>query len=158
MTLTTMFRADLYRDFLKEVDTIPDGGIDYALWLWLAAKCKFYFLPEVTAHYRMLSNSVSHNQSREKQEFFLKRILEIKRYYANRFLPEEDLETEWHDEYCRTCILEAMKYDDRLYCLEKLHEIKCLTKYDKRKLVLFKTKLGYSFFKKLSYWKSVIKK
>ncbi|MCK3685171.1 glycosyltransferase [Maribellus sp. YY47] len=68
-TLTTLFRKKAYEKYLKDVSPISQNWEmgDYPMWLWMHFNSKIYFLPEVTAVYRVLEGSASRSSNKEKR-------------------------------------------------------------------------------------------
>ena len=86
-TLTAVFRADLYRDYLEEIKPeIKHWRMgDYPMWLWLSHNSKIKFLPEVTGVYRILSVSASHSSIYETNAAFIESTFEIKKFFLERY-------------------------------------------------------------------------
>jgi len=90
VTLTTMYRRNLYDKYIKDVNPYTKFWKmgDYPLWLWIAAHYKVKYLSDVTGVYRVLLNSASHSASREKHLQFILSSYEIKVYFAREYLPK----------------------------------------------------------------------
>ena len=67
-TVTVMFRRELTKGF--NVDVWPEELLytDYGLWLWLALKGRFGFVPDIMAEYRLHAGGVCSSQTREADE------------------------------------------------------------------------------------------
>ena len=91
MTLTTMFRRDMYFNYLEEVTPEQhDWKLgDYPLWIWLAIHSDIKYIDIVTSVYRMLDNSASHSPNIEKNVSFIKSINDVRLYYINRYFPDD---------------------------------------------------------------------
>lgn len=95
-SLTVCFRSSLLRavDF-GEMSRSNFLLGDYPIWLQLANISKIHYINEVTAIYRVLSESASHTSSFEKRERFLLSVLKLQMHYMNKFgiihIPEREL-------------------------------------------------------------------
>lgn len=150
MTLTTLFRKDLYFMYLHEIKPYSKNWLmgDYPLWLYLAAKSEIYFLPEKTAVYRYLENSASHSSDLSKQEKFNQNIIDIKHYFRDLFLPNTDLEKEWNDNFYRRNIRNGLDANNRLYCLKNLIKLPTKTFKDRIKIILFSFNISFNLYQK----------
>lgn len=92
MTLTTLFRKDLYDQYLEEINPSIQGWRmgDYPIWIWMAANTEVCHLDIYTAKYRQLDNSASHSQDLDKQINFLKSINDVQHFFINRYLPKDE--------------------------------------------------------------------
>lgn len=151
MTLTTLYKIDLYKSYLNEIKPQNQNWLmgDYPLWLYIAAKSDIYFIPENTAVYRYSENSASHSSDLIKQERFNQNIIEIKRYFRNLFLPNIDLEKEWNDNFYRRNFRNGLDVNNRMYCLESLKKLLSKTAKDKLKIFLLKTEFGFNLYKRI---------
>lgn len=151
MTLTTLYKIDLYKSYLNEIKPQNQNWLmgDYPLWLYIAAKSDIYFIPENTAVYRYSENSASHSSDLIKQERFNQNIIEIKRYFRNLFLPNIDLEKEWNDNFYRRNFRNGLDINNRMYCLESLKKLLSKTAKDKLKIFLLKTEFGFNLYKRI---------
>lgn len=84
-TPTTLFRYDLYKQYLGDVEfDVSWKMADLPLWLYLACKSDVKFLSDITTVYRSLPQSASHSDNIEKIISFLDSDLQIRRYIATR--------------------------------------------------------------------------
>lgn len=92
-TLTSMFRTNLFRQYMEEIKPETRCWLmgDYPLWLWFAYNCKIKFIPEVTGVYRILSNSASHSPNYEKNADFIKSTFNIKEFFLKQYHQPESL-------------------------------------------------------------------
>lgn len=86
MTLTVMFRTALYSKCLKEF-TLPIGYkcYDIHFWLYISKHSDIHYIDEITAVYRILKNSASHNSDTTKLAAFIIDLYEIRFFYANHY-------------------------------------------------------------------------
>lgn len=86
-TLTTLIRADLYRQYIEEINPGNKSWKmgDYPLWLYISLKSKIFFIPEVSGIYRVLPESSSHSKSISKRYYFDKSYKSIAEYFIKRF-------------------------------------------------------------------------
>lgn len=85
-TLTTCFRADLYRDYIQADLFNPDWKMgDYPIWLYIAARSKVHFMNEPTAVYRILDNSASHSTDLKKDIAFILSAYDISAFFMHKY-------------------------------------------------------------------------
>ncbi len=83
VTMTTCFRQEYiegYRQMPKPSKQWLMG--DYPLWLYIAAKTKIKFFPEVTGVYRLLKDSASHTRDFNRRKQFSLSRYEIQKHFA----------------------------------------------------------------------------
>lgn len=85
-TLTVMFRKILLFQYYREIDICKMNWKmgDYPLWLWIAERCKLYFINEVFAVYRVLNESASHSKSVERCIQFYQSCYDIQNFFLSR--------------------------------------------------------------------------
>lgn len=86
-TVSVLLRADmikLYMDDIKPEEQNWKMG-DYPKWLYISAKSRIKFLPEITGVYRILNQSASHLVNLSNQIKFIINYREIALYFAQRF-------------------------------------------------------------------------
>ena len=117
---TVMFRKDLLSKI--DIESFIDRGFimeDYPMWIEFSRYCKFYFFDRYLACYRLLSESVSHFKSYDKERFFLDNVFSIRDYYRDSSV---DFELFEHNKKVDLLAL-SMKHNRRLeikrlsYCL-----------------------------------------
>jgi Glycosyltransferases involved in cell wall biogenesis len=96
-TLTTCFRKDIYDSLPKYWSGKHWAMGDKPMWIELLHVSKAYYIDEVTAIYRVLSNSASHG-SLEKEIAFKKCGLEISKFYKKKFNLEIEISNKNHYE------------------------------------------------------------
>lgn len=86
-TPTVIFRASLLKHFMAIDVNVRSKFLmgDYVMWLEFSQHCKFYYLPESMATYRVLENSASKSTSYEKEMSFLNSYFDIKSFFMNRY-------------------------------------------------------------------------
>lgn len=86
-TLTVMFKRSLLEYYYSlnktEISNFLMG--DYVLWLEFSQHCKFHYIPETTATYRVLENSGSNHDSYYKKMLFLNSYYDIKLFFLNKY-------------------------------------------------------------------------
>ena len=89
-TPTVMFKASLLKHFMDIDVNVRSKFLmgDYVMWLEFSQHCKFYYISESMATYRVLENSASKSTSYEKDISFLNSYCDIKLFFANRFTPK----------------------------------------------------------------------
>lgn len=88
-TLTTMFRKELYQNFVKEIAPSSHNWKmgDYPLWLYLSCNSKIHFIDEVTSVYRLLDNSASHHTSINGKIAFLQSCNDVCDFFLTKYTP-----------------------------------------------------------------------
>lgn len=68
-TVTALFRTDLYRNYLADINPAAQNWSmgDYPIWLYICHDYKAHLIPEETAVYRILPQSCSHRTDPDKQ-------------------------------------------------------------------------------------------
>lgn len=86
-TLTTCIRSEYIFDYIREINPLeknwPVG--DYPLWLYLSQKGKIGVIPEYTANYNKRLNSACHYTDIKKQYQFYLDVIDIARFYSNKY-------------------------------------------------------------------------
>ncbi|MEM8927804.1 MAG: glycosyltransferase, partial [Bacteroidota bacterium] len=77
-SLTTVYRADLNRLYLKENGEKRSNWMmgDYPKWIWFSYNSKIHFMKDVTAVYRLLENSASNFEEAKTKMAFKKNTIE----------------------------------------------------------------------------------
>ena len=90
MTLTTCYRADIAYKYSLDIpkDETWQMG-DLPLWLYIAAKSSIKYLSEITAIYRVLTNSVSHKNSFQQSIDFSLNSFDIRLFFAKKYNREK---------------------------------------------------------------------
>jgi len=86
-TLTTMFRTELFLNYLKEKDIHVNNWLlgDYPIWLYMKYHSKIYFIDEIMGVYRILENSMSHSIRIEKKEQFINSVYDVRIFFAIKY-------------------------------------------------------------------------
>ncbi len=86
-TLTTCIKSEYIFDYIREINPLeknwPVG--DYPLWLYLSQKGKIGVIPEYTANYNKRQNSACHYTDKKKQYQFYLNVIDIARFYSNKY-------------------------------------------------------------------------
>lgn len=86
MTLTTCFRREVVAQYSNDIRKMPKRGIgDLPQWLYIAAKSSIKYLPDITAIYRVLTNSASHKGSFTQSMDFSLNSFDIRLYFAHKY-------------------------------------------------------------------------
>ena len=95
-TLTTVYRKDLLDKYQKEIQPSNKGWLmgDYPKWLYFSHESKVKFIDKVTAVYRVLENSASHNVDIDKEILYRKSIYDVRDFYSKKY----DINIEERDE------------------------------------------------------------
>jgi glycosyltransferase involved in cell wall biosynthesis len=86
-TPTVMFKKSLLKNFMDIDVNVRSKFLmgDYVMWLEFSKHCKFKYLPESMATYRVLENSASKSTSYEKDMLFLNSYYDIRHFFINRY-------------------------------------------------------------------------
>lgn len=89
-TPTVMFRTSLLKHFMDINVNVRSKFLmgDYVMWLEFSRHCKFYYIPESMATYRVLESSASKSTFYEKDLLFLDSYYDIKLFFMNRYSSE----------------------------------------------------------------------
>lgn len=87
-TLTVVVRSKMLKESLWILEDYAIPRVwkmgDYPLWLELSLRTKFYYLDEVTSHYRITDGSSSNSKELESKLEFLNSVFDIKKYFIER--------------------------------------------------------------------------
>lgn len=103
-----------YRILEKDILTRNWEMGDLPLWLEGALHTKFAFLPDITAHYRVVQNSTSHPSDIKKKFDFFQSIFEIKKYFLYRENVSERIVKKVNIHYNRLLLSFAFHLHNRL--------------------------------------------
>ena len=83
--LTCVTRTELVQKYLKEINPTSKNWLadDYPLLLWLSKNSQIYFFDRITAVYRILEKSASHDTNPDNTFLFDKSMYEIREFYSN---------------------------------------------------------------------------
>lgn len=100
-TLTVCFRKELFDKYVDINEYIKAGFIyeDLPTWLELSRHTLFKYLPESTATYRIMQNSISRPQDLTKRFGFLKNHYVIKDYFIRKYNVSEELKSKFEIMY-----------------------------------------------------------
>ncbi len=91
MTLTVVVRKGIIIKAIEELNKSASFSIiDYAIFFEIAGMGKVFYMDEITATYRVLTNSASHFNNVEKRIAFIKNIVKIKKYYNQKYFLGKD--------------------------------------------------------------------
>lgn len=96
-TLTSLIRADIYKQYHTEIEPESKGWRmgDYPMWLYVAVHSEILFINEATGVYRELMESASHTENAQRWMQFQQSYRDIKRFFLERYpidnVSEEDL-------------------------------------------------------------------
>lgn len=86
-TLTTLFRKELIIKYINDI--VPQNQNwkmgDYPIWIWFSLHSKIKYFTDITATYRYVEGSVSHNKDIEKQLLFLLNVIDIKTFFKEKY-------------------------------------------------------------------------
>jgi glycosyltransferase involved in cell wall biosynthesis len=86
-TLTTVFRSSQFKEYNSDI--LPNSFRwkmgDYPRWLYIARKSKLHLIDEITATYRILSESASRSKNMDYNLKFLMSEFEIKNFFAEKY-------------------------------------------------------------------------
>lgn len=82
--LTKCYRNSIYFDYIKKIKPIKKGWLmeDYPFWLWISLNHKIKYIPDLTAVYRIHSNSMSNSNDLLKVTLFEFNVAQIREFFA----------------------------------------------------------------------------
>ncbi|MEI9809889.1 MAG: glycosyltransferase [Bacteroidota bacterium] len=100
-TLTVCFKKSLFDEFVDIEDYLKAGFIyeDLPTWLELSVRTKFKYLPDSTATYRIMQESISRSKDPVKRLNFLKNHYVIKKYFIKKYNVSKEVEAEFEVMY-----------------------------------------------------------
>ena len=128
-----------------------DGTFPLALDIW--AKSKVYFLDEVTAVYRILSESASHSKDSLKRYNFIKGVFKIQCDFAEKYHVDDVIKLNIKKIYIQRCFPYIVLFESKDTIVETKQLLKQTSSISlKNKIILFMsyTSIGI-FFLKIMY-------
>lgn len=100
-TLTVCFKKSLFDEFVDIGEYLKAGFIyeDLPTWLELSVRTKFKYLPDSTATYRIMQESISRSNDVTKRIGFLKNHYVIKKYFIKKYNVSKEIEEEFEIMY-----------------------------------------------------------
>jgi len=95
--LTTCYRKSVFDLYVKEVNPLAKNWRtqDYPMWLWISSRYKIHYIPDKTAIFRAVPNSLSNQKDADKYFMFRVSVMDIKYFFAK----EQGKEKSLLDEY-----------------------------------------------------------
>ena len=125
-----------------------DGTFPLALDIW--AKSKVYFLDEVTAVYRILSESASHSKDSLKRYNFIKGVFKIQCDFAEKYHVDDVIKLNIKKIYIQRCFPYIVLFESKDTIVEAKQLLKQTSSISlKNKIILFMsyTSIGIFFLK-----------
>lgn len=139
-TLTSLFKTDLLKSYLSEINPCTKNWLmgDYPMWLYFSYKTKIRFFDKITGVYRVLEDSASHFKEVEKAMNFRESVYDVKYYFRDLYCP--DVQIKWNKKsFYFGCLL--MKMDRKLIAKETYKDL-----LFKQKMILFFAKTVLLFY------------
>lgn len=160
ITASVIYRRSLYDEYVKEIaPEIRNGQLmgDTQLWLYLAAKSKVAFLPDITSTYRVLALSASHTGNLQKRIAFNQSARRIRLYFCNKYFPErKDWIAAVEDKYYRMNMYDAISYNDKICALKSWMKIKEKSEEDNRIIDAYISTFNRPIRRVLRMWRRVM--
>lgn len=153
-TLTLCMRFKIYKKYLEDIPVNDKKNWkmgDLPLCLWFIKNSKIHLIPKVTAMYRVLQESASHSNDKDKMDAFNQSIYDIREYFAKRY-NEIDLLNQFE---IKNKINIAWKERNRNDFLSLYKDFKYPTRILKIKNFIFKNSFLYKLFIIIKNKKSV---
>jgi len=116
-TLTVCARTELILEWTKIIEKemiSRDWKMgDYPLWLEGSLHTKFGFIPDITAHYRILDESITHSNDQQKKFEFFQSVFEIKKFFAERENVDANIRKKINTHYNKILLFYAFKLRNR---------------------------------------------
>lgn len=111
-TLTVCFNRELFNEYVDINEYIKAGFIyeDLPSWLELSRRTKFKYLPDSTATYRVMQESISRSKDLTKLFGFLKNHYVIKKYFIKKYGVSKEVEEAFEIMYHRKKFNMAYKW------------------------------------------------
>lgn len=129
MTLTSMFRIDMYFKYMEEIVPETKGWLmgDTPMWLWFSHNAEIVFIKDITASYRVLEHSASHSSDYNEMKRYNKSLYDIRCFFVTKYCPDDNnIVLKIKDDYCRrnmSCALESKLFR------EYFSNLRLLSKY-----------------------------
>lgn len=116
-TLTTMYRRELSRKYVDEINPKSKNWKmgDYPRWLWMELESKIYYIDEVVATYRRLPESMSHSTNYKKRIAFIESSRDIRQFYAKKYKLSDATVERINDVYYRGLSAVLKGKDNKAY-------------------------------------------
>ena len=118
-TLTVCVRKELILEWSKIIERemiSKDWKMgDYPLWLEGSLHTKFGFIPDVTAHYRILDESITHSNDQQKKFEFFQSVFKIKYFFAERENVDANIRKKINIHYNKILLFYAFKLRNGKY-------------------------------------------
>ena len=108
-TLSILFSASLYEQFLDFAKKELTATYDYPIFLWFSHYSRIKYIPDITGVYRILANSASHSDDASKIYKFEDNCLEVRKYWCFRMNVNFEKYEYLH---LRKCYYYALKKND----------------------------------------------
>lgn len=84
--LTIFYRNIVYFEYIEDIRPLEKLWLmeDYPFWLWISLKYKIKYIPDLTAVYRIHSNSISNSNNLLKEILFEFNVAQIREFFANK--------------------------------------------------------------------------
>ena len=111
-TLTVCFKKSLFDEYVDINEYIKAGFTyeDLPTWLELSIRTNFKYLPESTATYRIMQESISRSKDLTKRFGFLKNHYVIKKYFIKKYNVSREIEEAFELMYHRKKFAMAFKW------------------------------------------------
>ena len=100
---TVMFRAETAMSWLDSYERLSQEQDwrmqDYPMWLYLGLHGTFHYIPENTAMYRVLPNTLSRIQDKQKQYLFDCSVLRVKETFYPQYYAQATNKTQFRRRY-----------------------------------------------------------
>jgi glycosyltransferase involved in cell wall biosynthesis len=122
---TVCFRKEVfdkyvdYREFIKQ-ELIT---IDYSLWMELSYHSKVFFIDSSTAVFRVLGTSLTNSMEFGKKEIYYNKGRNIKKYYINKYSPENHTAADVDRIYDTWLLFWAIRLNEQKKAIEYLNRI-----------------------------------
>ena len=111
-TPSVVFRTSLFHHFTN-IDKMDRNNFlmgDYVMWLAFAPHCKFHYIPQSMAVYRVIDGSASKSVTYEKAMLFLNSYFDIKLYFLKKYPVKSVTEKEIEQSRISMSISTAIKH------------------------------------------------
>ncbi len=92
-TLTTLFRRSLIKEYCSEISpsSFKWKMGDYPIWLYFAHNSKLYLIDQITATYRILSESASRSKNMDYNLKVLISTFDVRNFFAEKYALSQEI-------------------------------------------------------------------
>ena len=153
LTMCIRFSSDMFEVLKATIDN-HWGMEDLPMILYMASKGEVHCIKGDFATYCIQSGSISNASTLEKKEHFERQVLEIRQYFKKELKINSINDSDILDKYYISLSTNGIRYNNRMYCLNALKDIKRKRVTDYVKIIICQLPFGFTILR--NYLKSII--